>query len=276
MSRKIGIIGAGNMANAMVCGMVSSGKFDPVDIKISNRSVEKLEDIREKYRIRVTGSNIKAAEFGDMIILAVKPDRIKQVLEEIKPVITLDKTVISIAAGITIDYMESILGDEKKIVRTMPNTPSVVGEGMCAISPNSNVSLEDLNHVQEIFHSFGKAEVLDEKLMDVVTAVSGSSPAIVYMFIEALADGAVLKGMSRDKAYRMVSQAVLGAAKMVRDTKVHPGQLKDNVTSAGGTAIEALYTLEKSSFRGIVMKSIERCTDKSALISRMNNTALKK
>lgn len=257
------------MSRAIVEGMLSSDKFDKNCIKVSNRSSQKLEVMREKYRCRVSTSNIKVANFADVIILAVKPKHIKGVIEEIRDiVIERDLLVISIAAGITIEYMEDLFNEPTRIIRTMPNTPSIVGEGMTALSLNGHTREDDSDIVQEIFHAFGRTELIPEELMDVVTAVSGSSPAIVYMFIEALADGAVLKGLPRDTAYRMVSQSVLGAAKLVRDSKIHPGQLKDNVTSAGGTAIEALYSLEKNSFRGIIMQAVEKCTEKSILISK--------
>ena len=269
MHPKVGIIGAGNMSKAIVAGMINSNKFDPNFIKVSNRSFHKLEKVRESYRVRISTDNRKVAEFADVIILAVKPKHITGIIEEIRDIIEEKNTlVISIAAGISISYLCNHFDSPVKIIRTMPNTPAIVQEAMTAISYNHNVNEDDLNIVQEIFHSFGRTEIIPEELMDVVTAVSGSSPAIVYMFIEALADGAVLKGLPRDVAYRMVSQAILGAAKLVRDSEIHPGKLKDNVTSSGGTAIEALYTLEKKGFRGIVMESIEKCTEKSDIISK--------
>ena len=259
------------MSRAIVAGMLSSQKFDCNLIKVSNRTSSKLEKIREQYRIRVSSSNIKVAEFADVIILAVKPKHVHTVIMEIKDnVRERNLLVISIAAGISIEYLESLFGYPTRIIRTMPNTPAIVGEAMTALSQNNHSHNDDINIAQEIFCSFGRTEIIPEELMDVVTAVSGSSPAIVYMFIEALADGAVLKGLPRDTAYRMVSQSVLGSARLVRDSEIHPGKLKDNVTSSGGTAIEALYTLEKNSFRGIVMKSIEKCTEKSILISNKN------
>ena len=159
--------------------------------------------------------------------------------------------------------MSNTLGDDAKVIRTMPNTPALVGEGMSALCANKNITKEELQDVVNIFESFGKIEILEEKLIDVVPAVSGSSPAYVYMFIEALGDGAVLQGMPRDKAYKMAAQAVLGAAKMVLETGEHPGKLKDNVCSPGGTTIEAVYTLEKNNFRGSVISAMESCTEKA-------------
>ena len=224
MHQKIGFIGAGNMSKAMIAGMLSSNEYDPNLIKVSNRSFSKLEEVREKYRVRVSTSNRKVAEFADIIILAVKPKHISTAIKEIKDIIEeKDILIISIAAGITIKFLEEQFDQPVKIIRTMPNTPAIVEEAMTAISHNSHISEDELNLVQAIFHSFGRTEIIPEDLMDVVTAISGSSPAIVYMFIEALADGAVLKGLPRDVAYRMVSQALLGSAKLVRDSKIHPG-----------------------------------------------------
>ena len=159
--------------------------------------------------------------------------------------------------------MSNALGETAKVIRTMPNTPALVGEGMSALCANRNITKEELQDVVKIFESFGKIEILEEKLIDVVPAVSGSSPAYVYMFIEALGDGAVLQGMPRDKAYKMAAQAVLGAAKMVLETGEHPGKLKDDVCSPGGTTIEAVYTLEKNNFRGPVISAMESCTEKA-------------
>jgi pyrroline-5-carboxylate reductase len=209
-----------------------------------------------------------------ILVLSVKPNKYKRVIEEIRNNVKKDAIIITIAAGIKIRTVEAYFGKDLKIVRAMPNIPAVVGEAMTALCCNSKVSEEELKDIYEIFNCFGLVEIIDEELLDVVTAVSASSPALVYMFIEALADGAVLKGLPRDKAYRMVSQAVLGAAKMVLVTGKHPGQLKDSVCSAGGTAIEAVYSLEKKGFRGNVIEAVQRCTEKSELLGiEMNGKA---
>jgi len=173
-----------------------------------------------------------------------------------------DVVIVTIAAGITLESMNNALGDAAKVIRTMPNTPALVGQGMSAICANKNITKEELKDVVKIFESFGKVEILEENLIDIVPAVSGSSPAYVYMFIEALGDGAVLQGMPREMAYRMAAQAVLGAAKMVLDTGEHPGKLKDNVCSPGGTTIKAVYTLEKNNFRAAVISAMESCSGK--------------
>lgn len=263
MSKKIGFIGCGNMARAMITGLLNANIAKPDYILASNSTALKLEAVKKDYGVGTTLNNKAVAEFADILVLSVKPNRYKVVIEEIKDYVKKDVIIVTIAAGIKIRTVETYFGKELKIVRTMPNIPAVVGEAMTALCRNGKVSEEDINAVYDIFSSFGLVEMIDEELLDVVTAVSASSPALVYMFIEALTDGAVLKGLSRDKAYRMVSQAVLGAAKMVLITGKHPGQLKDSVCSAGGTAIEAVYSLEKKGFRGHVIEAIQRCTEKA-------------
>jgi pyrroline-5-carboxylate reductase len=267
LEKTIGFIGSGNLAYSLISGMISSGKFSPSMIKASNPGNKRLEKIRGDFRIRVTHDNRKLVEFSDVIILTVKPKFYKMVIDEIKDLITDKHLIVTVAAGVSTDYVENCFEKKVKVIRTMPNTPALVLEAMTALCKNKHASEDDMNIAQALFNCVGDTEIVSEDLMDVVTAISGSSPAIVYMFIEALADGAVLKGMNRDQAYKLVSQAVLGSAKMVRDLGIHPGQLKDNVTSAGGTSIEAIFSLEKSGFRGSIMEAIEKCTNKSVLLS---------
>jgi len=263
MKKKIGLIGCGNMARAMITGLLDAGVAGREDIIASNSTSPKLEAVKKEFGIGTTTDNKSVAGFADILILSVKPNKYKVIIEDIKNHIKDDVVIVTIAAGIRIRTVEAAFGKDIKVVRAMPNIPAVVGEAMTALCSNSRVSDEDMKYISEIFTSFGLVEMIDEELLDVVTAVAASSPALVYMFIEALTDGAVLKGLSRDKAYRMVSQAVLGAAKMVLLTGKHPGQLKDSVCSAGGTAIEAVYSLEKKGFRGHVIEAIQRCTDKA-------------
>jgi len=263
MNKTIGFIGCGNMAQAMISGIVKSNLVSSEKVIASNPSEKSLNKVKKEYNILVTNDNTEVAKFSDIVILAVKPYKYFEVIKEITTFLKKDVVIVTIAAGITIDSMCSALGDEAKIIRTMPNTPALVGEGMSALCANKNISKAELEDVVKIFESFGKIEILEEKLIDVVPAVSGSSPAYVYMFIEALGDGAVLQGMPRDKAYKMAAQAVLGAAKMVLETGEHPGKLKDNVCSPGGTTIEAVYTLEKNNFRGSVISAMESCTQKA-------------
>ena len=262
MNKTIGFIGCGNMAQAMIGGIIKSKLVSSEKVIVSNPTNVNLNKVKEKYNILVTNSNKDVAKFSDIVMLAVKPNKYFEVIDEIKPYLKKDVVIVTIAAGITLDHMSIALGEAAKVIRTMPNTPALVGAGMSALCANINITKEELQEVVNIFESFGKIEILQENLIEIVPAVSGSSPAYVYMFIEALGDGAVLQGMPREKAYRMAAQAVLGAAKMVLETGQHPGKLKDDVCSPGGTTIEAVYTLEKNNFRGSVISAMESCSKK--------------
>lgn len=262
MRKNIGFIGCGNMAQAMIKGIVKSNLLPKEKIMASNPSQGKLDKISKECGISTTHENKKVAESSDILILSVKPYKYIDVINEIKESVKEEVVIVTIAAGIDMYSVEKAFKKEVKIIRTMPNTPAFVGEGMTAICKNNYVNDNDLENVLSIFKSFGKVELLEEKLMDVVPAVSGSSPAYVYMFIEALADGAVLGGIPRDKAYKMAAQTVLGSAKMVLESGKHPGELKDDVCSPGGTTIEAVYALEKNNFRGAIIEAAESCTKK--------------
>lgn len=267
MDKKIGFIGAGNMASAMIGGLVASKLVKASNILVTNTSEAKLIDLANKYGVTIAGSNKEIAENCDIVIPAVKPHIYPAVLREIKASLKEEAIVVSIAAGVTLEALEEMLGRDKKIVRTMPNTPALVGEGMSMLCPNKQVLQEELKLVVDIFNSFGKTEVLPESMIHSVIGVSGSSPAYVFMFIEAMADAAVLGGMPRAKAYSFAAQAVLGAAKMVLETGKHPGELKDMVCSPGGTTIEAVKTLEDMGFRAAVMQAMVDCMDKSKEMS---------
>ncbi len=263
MNKTIGFIGCGNMAQAMIGGIIKSNLVSSEKLIVSNPSDKNLNRAKERYNVLTSNDNKEVAKFSDIVILAVKPYKYFEVIDEIKAYLKKDVVIVTIAAGITLEHMSNNLGEAAKVIRTMPNTPALVGAGISAMCANKNVTQEELAQIVNIFESFGKVEILEEKLMDIVPAVSGSSPAYVYMFIEALADGAVLQGMPREKAYKMAAQAVLGAAKMVIETGEHPGKLKDDVCSPCGTTIEAVYTLEKNNFRAAVISAMESCTDKA-------------
>ena len=234
----------------------------------SAKSERTMERLKKEYNVHVTKDSKEVAEFSDLIVIGVKPNIYDEVLEEIKDVIDDKKIIITIAAGKTIESVENIIGNDKKIVRTMPNTPSLVGEGMTSLSPNKNISKEELDFVKSLFDSLGKSEVVNEDLIHAVIGASGSSTAYAFMFIEAIADGAVRAGMPRDKAYKFAAQGVLGAAKMVLEEDKHPGELKDMVCSPGGTTIEAVKVLEEEKFRGAVIKAVEACVNKSIEMSK--------
>lgn len=262
LKKKIGFIGAGKMAQAMIEGIVKSQMIPKENIMASAKTEKTIKTIENTYEISTSLNNRDVARFADILILAVKPDLYQTLIEEIKNEIKQSAIVITIAAGITLMDIEQSFGFQVKAVRTMPNTPSLVGEGMSAICANDYLSENEIGEVECLFHTFSKTERLDEKLMDAVPAISGSSPAYVYMLIEALADGGVRQGIPRNQAYRLAAQAVLGAAKMVLETGKHPGELKDNVCTPGGATIEAVVTLEEKHFRGAIMSAMESCTNK--------------
>ncbi|MCF2641604.1 MAG: pyrroline-5-carboxylate reductase [Lachnospiraceae bacterium] len=268
LGETIGFIGCGNMGSAMIGGIVGSGLIPADKVIASARSKDTLDNMKETYKIDVTKDNTKVAEKADILFLAVKPNMYEDVISQIRDCVKKEALIVSIAAGQTIAGIESLFAHPIKLVRAMPNTPAMVLESMSALTPNANVSPEELKKVITIFNSFGKCEVVSEKLMDAVTGVSGSSPAYVYMFIEAMADAAVFDGMPRAQAYKFAAQSVLGAAKMVLETGKHPGELKDAVCSPGGTTIEAVAKLEELNLRGTVIAAQHTCTEKSKAMSK--------
>jgi pyrroline-5-carboxylate reductase len=265
---KVGFIGCGKMAQAMITGMIGSDLIQPEAIMASALTDETLRSVKEKYKILVSKDNIEVAQHADILILAIKPNIHDAILNEIAVAVDEQKVIVTIAAGISLEYIESFFQTKMKVVRAMPNTPSLVGEGMTAICHNQQVDQEDLEKLLLLFNSFGKAEVLAEELMDAVPAISGSSPAYVYMFIEALADGGVKQGIPRKQAYRLAAQAVLGAAKMVLETERHPGELKDDVCTPGGATIEAVAALEQEKFRSAILTAMDQCTEKTKRLSQ--------
>ncbi len=265
---KIGFIGTGNMGTALIKGYVGQNSNNKNKVYAYDTLSAKLEELAHEQGIHSCDSIEEVVNNCDSIILAVKPGTYASILEKISPNIKSRHILVSIAAGISISYIESFFKMPVKVVRTMPNTPALVNEGITALSPNANISEDEFLQVKDVFSAVGKTEVIEEKLMDVIPGVSGSSPAYVYMFIEALADGAVLQGMPRNQAYEFAAQSVLGAAKMVLETAKHPGELKDMVCSPGGTTIEAVASLEKNGLRHAVIEAVKICTDKSKKMSK--------
>ncbi len=263
MSKKIGFIGCGNMGSSMVGGLIKSGFLKADDIVVSTKTEESAKKLNDKFNVMTTLDSKVVAKEAEIIVLAVKPFMYKTIIGEIKSELTMDKLIISIAAGISIANMEEWISDKAKIIRTMPNTPALVGQAISGICPNNNVSKDELDYCIKIFESFGEYVQLDEKDFHAFTALCGSSPAYVFMFIEAMADAAVKLGIPRAKAYKMASQSVLGSAKMVLETGRHPGELKDMVCSPAGTTIDAVVELEKLGFRNSVIQAIDKCAEKS-------------
>lgn len=264
---KIGFIGAGNMGGAIIGGIISSGAAEAADIIVTDTDTTKVTALGERCGIKQGMANSLVAQSSDMLFLCVKPNVLYSVIDEIKEYVSSETVIVSIAAGQTIDRITDAFNiPDIKLARVMPNTPALVGEGMAAVAVNSNITEEETKKVLDIFGSIGKAELINESLMDAVTAVSGSSPAYVFMFIEAMADAAVRGGMPRDKAYIFAAQSVMGSARMVIETGKHPGELKDMVCSPGGTTIDAVAVLEEEGLRGAVMKAVKACIDKSKSI----------
>ncbi len=260
---KLGIIGFGNMAEAILGGILESGFVNKNDVTASGKDDAMLTKASEKYGINVEKDNCKVVQDSDVILLSVKPQILADVIAEIKEVCTQDKLIISIVAGKTQAWIAEAFGCEHKVVRCMPNTPALVGEGCTGICFSNSVSNEEKEFALKMFNCVGKAIEVPEKIMDVVVGVSGSAPAYVFMFIEAMADGAVTMGMPRTQAYEFAAQAVLGSAKLMLETGKHPGELKDMVCSPGGTTIEAVRVLEEKGLRSAVMDAVIRCTERS-------------
>jgi pyrroline-5-carboxylate reductase len=260
--KKIAFLGGGNMAEALIKGLIAGGAVKPDHLLATDVSADRLAHLLKTYGIIPKG-NIEAAREADIIILSVKPQVIERLLVEIAAVVDDRKLVISIAAGIVIAKIEKALKGSAHVVRVMPNTPALVLAGAAAIAGGKNATSDDLALAQSIFDSVGRAVVVEEKLMDAVTGLSGSGPAYVFMIIDALSDAGVKAGLPRQLALELAAQTVYGAAKMVLETKEHPGKLRDMVTSPGGTTIEGLHALEKGKLRATLMNAVEAATARS-------------
>jgi len=259
----IGFIGAGAMAEALIRGLLSSKKYLPENINCSDILPDRLEYIEKNYRVRGHKSNIDVVELSEIIILAVKPNNIREVVEEIRDALTAEKTLISIAAGISTAFIEDLLEKEIPVVRAMPNTPCLIGEGITALCTGKYAEKRHLEIASELFGTAGRAVELPEKLMNGATALSGSGPAYIYLIIEALVDAGVTIGLPRNTASDFVLQTVIGAAKMVSVTGEHPAVLKAKVMSPGGTTAAALKKLEDGEIRAVLMKAVEAAWEKA-------------
>lgn len=268
MDKKIAFIGSGNMGKAIISGIVKSQLTAASNLHVFDIDSSKSREMAEQFGSTVATSATAAAAVADILFIAVKPNVIPALLPELKAHIQPGCIVISIAAGVTLATLEQGLSAGHKIIRVMPNTPALVNCGMSSITPNANITPAELESVLAIFKSFGEAEVVSEYLIHSVVAVSGSAPAYAFMFIEAMADAAVLGGMPRAQAYKFAAQTLLGSAKMVLDTGKHPGELKDMVCSPGGTTIEAVKVLEEQGFRAAVINAMQSCMAKSDAMSK--------
>ena len=259
----LGMIGCGNMAQAMLKGILAKGLYKCSQVIVSRRNTDALKLIADELSVRTTTDNAEVAGQADVLILAVKPAQFADVIPEIRDVVKKDALIISIAAGKTIEDIEALFGRTVKVVRTMPNTPALVLEGATGMCFNSQVTEQERGQAVALCESFGIVAVVPEKMIDTIIGVSGSSPAYVFMMIEAMADAAVADGMPRGQAYELAAQAVMGSAKMVLETGRHPGDLKDMVCSPGGTTIEAVRVLEKRGFRSALIEGQMACVKKA-------------
>ena len=260
---KIGIIGLGNMAGAILNGMLQKEIVKKEDVIGSAATEATVKRAAQQYGIETTLDNRKVAEMADVLILAVKPQFMADVIGQIKDCVSENTLMITIAAGKPIKWYEEAFGKSIKLVRCMPNTPAMVGEGCTAVCVNENVTQQEQAQALELMESFGKTCVIREGLMDAFSAIAGSSPAYVFMFIEAMADAGVAAGMPRAQAYEAVAQSVMGSAKLMLESGKHPGELKDMVCSPGGTTIQGVKKLEENGMRGAVMSAIAACVEKA-------------
>lgn len=259
IDQRITFLGAGNMANALIRGLLRSGE-KASNITATVKREERKAELEKTHGISVGFDSVAAAHDADVVVLAVKPQAMDKLLTQIAPVIDARKLVISVAAGVPIAAIERRFGAGARIVRSMPNTPALVGLGATAVSGGEHATAQDLELAKKLFDAVGTTHVLDEALLDAVTGLSGSGPAYIFLIIEALSDAGVKVGLSRHVALKLAAQTVYGSAKLLLETGEHPGTLKDQVTSPGGTAIAGLHTLEAGGLRTTLMNAVESAT----------------
>jgi len=262
IDRPITFLGGGNMANAIIRGLLVSGT-PAARITATVRREERKAELEQEHGIRCLFDNLEAAKGAEIIVLSVKPQAMEKLVAQIAPAVDHSKLVISVAAGVPIAALERQLGTGARIVRAMPNTPCLVGRGATAVSGGEHATAEDLKLAKAIFDSVGFTTVLDESLLDAVTGLSGSGPAYIFLIIEALSDAGVKVGLSRHVALKLAAQTVLGSAHLLLETGDHPGTLKDQVTSPGGTAIAGLHTLEAGGLRTTLIDAVEAATNRA-------------
>jgi pyrroline-5-carboxylate reductase len=262
--KKISIIGTGNMGEALVSGLISSGSTSPEHIICTDVRDDKIKSVKDKYGVVTMKNNIEAVEASEIVIYAVKPQIIASVLRETASCLDMSKLIISIAAGVPLPAIESFLKKELRLIRVMPNIAAYVKESASVLAAGQNATEDDVKLAMAIFDSMGKSIFIKENiLMDAITGLSGSGPAYIFLIVDALADAGVKVGLSREDALFLSNQTVLGAAKLLIETKEHPGRLKDMVTSPGGTAIAGIHTLEKGGLRTTLINAVEVATERS-------------
>lgn len=268
MDKKIGFIGAGKMAASLISGFITSKKISNSQIIISDKYDKRRIEVEETYKVKSTTDNSVCAKDGDIIFLAVKPNDIREVLEQVK-IQLQEKLVVSIAAGINIEFIENIIGKERRIIRVMPNIAVTVGKGMSVIMKNDTADATDINLIRELLLSVGDVlEIRNEELFHVITALSGSGPAYVFLLLEALSDAGVRMGLSREVSNRLAIQTVVGAGEMAKESNLTFSTLREAVTSPAGTTAEALAVLEERGIRAAFIEAVKTATHRSIEISK--------
>jgi pyrroline-5-carboxylate reductase len=275
-TRRLGFLGAGNMAGALIKGLLHGQVLAAMRIVASDVKAERLEQLRVAHGIRTTLDNHALLRESDVLVLSVKPQVIDKVLTEVAALVRPDQLVVSVAAGVPLEALEARLPAGSRVVRAMPNTPATVQAGATAIAGGAHASADDLRVARELFEAVGRVVVLDEVLLDAVTGLSGSGPAYLMLVIDALADGGVKVGLHRDTALLLAAQTVFGSAKLLLETGEHPGRLKDMVTSPGGTAIAGIHTLESGGLRRTLIDAVEVATRRSIELGEQMSAKLRK
>ena len=271
LNKSIAIIGAGNMGTSLIRGILNAQLTSAKKIYASAPRLEKIQKLKNDFGINITDSNTDAVKHADIVILCVKASVIRAVLEELHEVLHKDQFIISIAAGVTTESMEKIVGKNIPIVRSMPNIASTVGLGSTAVSFGKHVHEKQHDIAIKIFEAVGDVVVVGEQHLDAVTGLSGSGPAYIYMIIEALIDGGVKMGLPRDISTKLAIQTVLGSAKLVKESNVHPAILRDQVTTPGGTTINAIHELESHGLRSMLIDAVATATIRSRELSELIN-----
>jgi pyrroline-5-carboxylate reductase len=274
--KNLGFIGAGNMAAALIKGVLGARTRAPSEVWASDVKLERLKELEGEYGLHVTQDNLALVAACDIVVLSVKPQVMDKVLDKVRDAIRPGQLIVSVAAGVPVRALEARLPAGTRLVRAMPNTPATALAGATAISAGSHATEDDMQAAEALFAAVGRVVTLDETLLDAVTGLSGSGPAYVMLIIEALADGGVKVGLHRDTALLLAAQTVYGAAKLLLETGEHPGRLKDMVTSPGGTAIAGLHTLESGALRKTLIDAVEAATHRAeALGEQMANKMMK-
>ncbi len=268
---RLAVLGAGNMGEALVRGLLRAGVVEPAQVIVTDPRIDRLEMFRREYSVESVVSNVLAVQNADIVILAVKPQILDRLVQEIAQPLPSHTLVISIAAGVSMETLAAKLRPGTHLVRTMPNTCVIVGAGATGFAAGLEVTDEDLKRVHTIFEAVGYVVQVEESLLDAVTALSGSGPAYVMLIIEALSDAGVRVGLPRYQAQALAAQTVLGSAKLLLETGQHPGVLKDQVTSPGGTAIAGLHTLEEGGLRTTLINAVVAATERSKELGQLVN-----